>query len=247
MVEHCDFVEQHTIHTDEGRLRPDLVVRLPGRKAVVVDSKAPLAAYLDAMDATDERQRELHLDCHARQVRDHVEALAQRDYADHVAEAPDFVVLFLPGEAFFSAACQRDPGLLEFAVTRGVIPASPTTLITILKAVAYGWQQERIAENAEQIRDLGQELYERMRTLGGHLAKMRAGLGKALESYNDAIGSIEGRVLPTARKFRDLGAGPGEEIASLERIDIMPRLPAAAESLLEVEPIVSRPISAVTE
>ena len=237
MVEHCDFVEQHTIHTDDARLRPDLVVRLPGRKAVVVDSKAPLVAYLDAIQATDERERGLHLDRHAKQVRDHVEALAKRDYADHVAEAPDFVVLFLPGEAFFSAACQRDPSLLEFAVTRGVIPASPTTLITILKAVAYGWQQERIAENAEQIRDLGHEMYERMRTLAGHLADIREGLEGAVGAYNKAIGSIDKRVLPTARKFRDLGAGPGEAIATLDRIDTGLRLPAAAELVVEIEPV----------
>ncbi len=240
MVEHCDFVEQHTIHTDDGRLRPDLVVRLPGRKAVVVDSKAPLVAYLDAIQATDERERGLHLDRHAKQVRDHVEALAKRDYADHVTEAPDFVVLFLPGEAFFSAACQRDPSLLEFAVTRGVIPASPTTLITILKAVAYGWQQERIAENAEQIRDLGQEMYERMRTLAGHLADIRQGLEDAVGAYNKAIGSIDKRVLPTARKFRDLGAGPGEEIATLDRVDTGLRLPAAVELVVEIEPVAAR-------
>jgi DNA recombination protein RmuC len=241
MVEHCDFVEQHTIQTDDGRLRPDLVVRLPGRKAVVVDSKAPLVAYLDAIQATDERERGLHLDRHAKQVRDHVEALAKRDYADHVAEAPDFVVLFLPGEAFFSAACQRDACLLELSLNRGVIIASPITLITVLKSVAYGWQQDRIAENAEQIRDLGQELYEHMRTLAGHLADIRQGLEAAVMAFNKATGSIDKRVLPTARKFRDLGAGMGEEIPTLDRIDTGLRLPVAAELVVEAEPVLARP------
>jgi DNA recombination protein RmuC len=245
MVEHCDFVEQETIPTEDGRLRPDLIVRLPGRKAVVVDSKAPLAAYLDAMEAGDERERGLNLDRHARQVRNHIEALAARDYSDHVAEAPDFVVLFLPGEPVFSAACQRDPGLIEFALSRGVLIASPFTLISVLKAVAYGWQEERIAKNAEQIRNLGQELYERVRTLAGHLADIRGGLDGAVEAYNKAIGSIERRVLPTARKFRDLGAGPGEEIATLEQIDTVPRLPAAPELIAEIEPIQSRASSQI--
>ena len=240
MVEHCDFVEQETIVTEDGRLRPDLIVRLPGRKAMVVDSKTPLAAYLDAVQATDERDRGAHLDRHAKQVRDHVQALSDRDYAEHVADAPDFVVLFLPGEAFFSAACERDPGLLEFAVGKGVIPASPTTLITVLKAAAYGWQQERIAENAEQIRDLGQELYARMRVLADHLARIRKGLDTAVDAYNDAVGSIERRVLPTARKFRELGAGNGEELEVLERIDTVPRSPAAAELVVEMEPVLAR-------
>ncbi len=229
MTEHCDFVEQTRIQTDDGPLTPDLVVHLPGKKVVVVDSKAPLAAYLDAMESTDDDQRAGHLDRHAKQVRAHIEALAGKDYANEFAEAPNFVVLFLPGEAFFSAACQRDPGLIEFAVSQGVIPASPTTLITVLKAVAYGWQQERIAENAEQIRDLGQVLYERMRTVAEHLAKVRKGLEMAVGAYNNAVGSIESRVLPSVRKLRELGVGAGDEVEVLEPVDSLPRLLAAPE------------------
>lgn len=223
MVEHCDFVEQETITSESRRLRPDLVVRLPGKKVVVVDSKAPLAAYLDALDATDDAQRNVLLDRHASQVRAHIEALAGKDYANQFTEAPDFVVMFLPGESFFSAACQRDPSLIEFAVQRGVIPASPTTLITVLKAVAYGWQQERIAQNAEEIRDLGQALYERMRVLAGHLACVRKHLQGAVDAFNKTVATAESRVMPAARKLKELGAGEGDDIETMESIDVLPR------------------------
>jgi len=229
MLEHCDFTEQASVNSDNGRLRPDLIVRLPGAKTVVVDAKAPLAAYLDAMEATDETERGVHLDRHAKQVRSHIEALSGKDYSNQFSEAPDFVVLFLPGESFFSAACQRDPNLIDFAIQRGVIPSSPTTLITVLKAVNYGWQQERIGQNAEQIRDLGQQLYERVRTAAEHLAKVRKGLEAAVSGYNDAIGALERRVLPTARKFRELGAGTGAEIGELEKVESVPRLASAVE------------------
>ena len=240
MLPHCDFVEQDTVETAEGRLRPDLVVHLPGRKAVIVDSKTPLAAYLDAMDAVDDRERLLHLDRHAKQVRVHVEALATRDYANEYAGAPDFVILFLPGEALFSAACQRDPGLIEFAITKGVIPASPTTLITVLKAVAYGWQQERIAENAEQIRDLAMELYGRLRNFAEKIDKVRRGLGTAVDGFNEAVGSLERRVLPTARRFLELGAASGEDIEVLEPVNSVPRLPAAPELTVVVESVTDK-------
>ena len=229
MEEHSDFVTQHHVETADGRLRPDLVVRLLGHKVVVVDSKAPLAAYLDAMEEADEERRGTLLDQHARQVRDHITALSAKDCANEHTEAVDFVVLFLPGEGFFSAACQRDPSLIEFAVKQGVIPASPTTLITVLKAVYYGWQQERTAKNAEEIRDLGQELYARMRIVAEHLTRVRKGLDTAGGAYNEAMGSLERRVLPTARRLRDLGAGTGEELPVLEPVDSVPRLPAAAE------------------
>jgi DNA recombination protein RmuC len=229
MQEHCDFVEQETVQGEDGRLRPDLVVHLPGNKVVIVDSKAPLAAYLDAMEATDDEQRGALLDHHAKQVRDHVSALASKDYANQFAEAPNFVVMFLPGEAFFSAACQRDPNLIEYAISKNVIPASPTTLVTVLKAVFYGWHQERIAKNSEEIRDAAIELYDRMRVVGDHLVKIKKGLEGAVNAYNSAVGSIESRVLPTARRLKALGAGSSEEIEVLEPVDALPRLAAAPE------------------
>lgn len=224
MLEHCDFREQASIDVDGGKLRPDLIVHLPLRKKMVVDSKAPMSAYLDALHVTDDAQRGALLDRHARQVRDHVEQLAAKDYASELAEAPDFVFMFLPGEDFFVVACQRDPSLLEYAMSRSVIPASPTTLISMLKAVAYGWQQERIAEKAEEIRDLGYTLYQRVSVLAEHLDRIRKGLETAVTSYNSAVGSIESRVLPVARRFRDLGAGSEDEITSLEPVDTVPRL-----------------------
>ena len=229
MEAHCDFVEQQSVDSDDGRLRPDMLVHLPGRKLIVVDSKAPMAAYLEALEASDEDARAASLDRHARQVREHVVALSAKQYASQFPEAPDFVVMFLPGEAFFSAACQRDPSLIEFAIGRGVIPASPTTLITVLKAVSYGWQQERIAENADEIRKLGQQLYDRMRGAAESLNRVRKGLESAVNGYNSAVATMESRVLPSARKFRDLGTGAGEEIDVLEPVDLSPRLPAAGE------------------
>ena len=239
MIEHCDFREQQTIQTEDGRLRPDLVVSLPGEKVIVVDAKAPLSAYLNAMQSTDSVERDRLLDRHAAQVRAHIEALAAKEYANQFPNAPDFVVLFLPGEAFFSAACERDPSIIDDAVLLGVMPCSPTTLITLLKAVAYGWQQERIGDRAEQIRDLGVELHDRMSVFVEHVVKIRKGLDGAVIAYNAAVGSLETRVLPTARRLRELGGNSGGEIDVVEPVTNVPRVPCAGNLVEPVGP--SRP------
>ncbi len=233
MLEHCDFEEQQTINsTDDSdrRMRPDLVVRLPGNKRVVIDAKAPLDAYLKALDAPDETTRQTLLAEHAKQVRTHLSQLASKGYAAHVQPSPDFVVMFLPGEMFFSAALEQDASLIEAGVQQGVIPASPTTLIALLRAVAYGWQQQAVEENARKISELGRNLYESVRVLGGHFDALGARLKSSLDAYNQAIGSLEGNVLVKARRFKDLlAATSGEEIKQLEPIDRVPRMLQAPE------------------
>lgn len=223
MVEHCDFVEQSTIPGEEGRLRPDLIVHLPGGKTVVVDAKVPLSAYLDARDARDEQARREFIQQHAKQVRKHVTELSDKSYSDQLSSSPDFVVMYVPIESAFADAVQTDPRLLDDAVEGNVIPAGPMTLLSLLKGAAYGWRQERIAESAEKISELGKELYNRIGVMASHLSQVGEALGRATLAYNKAVGSMESRVLVQARRFKELGASAGEDIPEIETVSVAPR------------------------
>ena len=223
MLPYCDFAEQETITTDTGRIRPDLVVKLPAGKQVVVDAKTPLQAFLDAFETTDEETRRTCLATHARQVRDHINTLSGKKYWEQFESTPEFVVMFLPGETFFSAALEQDTALIEHGVLNKVIPASPTTLIALLKAINYGWNQEKLARNAQQISELGKELHERLRRLAIHITAVGTNLDRAVEAYNHAVGSLENRVLVSARKFAELGASVAEDIPELAPIETTAR------------------------
>ncbi len=235
MLRHCDFAEQSSMPGGETTLRPDLVVSLPGGKKVVVDAKAPLQGVLDAYQARDEAEREGHLRDHARLLRKHVKALADKAYWDGLDTAPDFVVMFLPGEHLYGAALEVDPSLIEDAMTRRVLIATPTTLLAILWAVAYGWQQERVAESAQAISDLGRELHARLVKLSNLVATLGTRLNSTVRAYNETVGSYEARVLPAARRFADHGAvADGRELPELEHVTTSARNVNATELTLEL-------------
>ncbi len=223
MSEHCDFTEQVSVQSDGGRLRPDMVVHLPAGRQIVVDAKVSLDAYLRAVEAESEEERRRHLEQHARQTRDHMKKLAEKSYWEEFAAAAEFVVMFIPGEPFFGAAVDHDRALIEDGMKNRVVLATPTTLIALLRAVAYGWRQEQLAQNAQTISDLGKQLYERLRTLADHFGDMGSALERANQAYNRAVGSMEARVFPAARRFRDLGVTAGEEIPIIEPVETTPR------------------------
>jgi DNA recombination protein RmuC len=223
MLQYCDFVEQSTVATEDGRIRPDVIVRLPGNRTIVIDAKVPFDAFYESISTTDDVIRSAKLKDHARLVRTHIGSLSKKSYWESVQPTPEFVLLFLPGETFYSAALETDPKLIEDGVGQGVIIATPTTLIALLKAVSYGWRQEQMATNAQEVSKLGKDLYDRLRVFTNYFADIGKGLDRALDSYNKGVGSLEARVLVTARKFKERGAIAGDEIETLEPIDKLAR------------------------
>ncbi|MGY0003578.1 DNA recombination protein RmuC [Micromonospora sp. I033] len=240
MLEHCDFNEQVTAATDHQGVRPDLVVRLHGGRTVVVDAKAPFEAYLTAMEARDERGRDTHLDAHARHLRAHVDGLAAKTYWAAFDQTPEFVVLFVPADPFLDVALQRDPSLLEHAFARNVVLATPATLVALLRTVAYSWRQEALARNAATVHSLARELYGRLSTLGDHVGKLGGALSGAVTAYNRAVGSLEARVLVSARKLAELGVSD-QELAAPAQVELAPRQPQAPELVEGVSTSAERP------
>jgi DNA recombination protein RmuC len=231
MVENCDFTEQPSLNSETGRQRPDLCIKLPGGRTVVVDAKVPLEAYLNAQEAQDEPTRAARMADHARQVREHMTKLGAKSYWEHVQPSPEFVVMFLPGESFFQAALQQDPELIDYGVRCRVFPASPITLIALLQVVAHGWRHERLAQNADEIRALGRELYSRVAKMTEYLDTLRMRIDSTVKAFNETVGSYENRVLVSARKFKELGATSGDEIAPMHTVDSVPRVLHSANLL----------------
>jgi DNA recombination protein RmuC len=250
MIEHCDFDEQVTTDGDSGRLRPDVVIHLPGAKNVAVDAKVPLQAFLDANDADDEVERRAHLAAHGRQVKAHIDGLAKKEYWKRIDPSPEFVVAFIPGDSLLTAALEQEPGLMEYAVANNVLLATPTSLIALLRAVAYGWQQDALAENAREVQRSGSELYQRLCVLADHVAGVGKGLSGAVSAYNKAVGSLEGRVLVTARRMADMGVvgSAGKTLTCPPTVDTVPRALQSADLVGELPMLaLEDPIDIITE